>query len=133
MNRTTIAMIGSLVLLVAAVVLLSRSNQRSENQTEPIVLFCAASNRAVVDAIREDYKREFGREVQVQYGPSQTLLATMEVAQTGDLYLPADDSFLKTARDKGLVAETLPLGIMNAGVAVPKGNPKNIRSLARFI
>ena len=133
MNRTTIAMIGSLVLLVAAVVLLSRSNQRSENQTEPIVLFCAASNRAVVDAIREDYKKEFGREVQVQYGPSQTLLATMEVAQTGDLYLPADDSFLKTAKDKSLVAETLPLGMMKAGIAVPKGNPKNISSLADLL
>lgn len=133
MNRTIIAMLSSLGLLVAAVVLLSQSNPRSANQTEPLVLFCAASNRAVVDAIREDYKQEYGREMQVQYGPSQTLLATMEVTRTGDLYLPADDSFLKLAKEKNLVAETLPLGIMKAGVVVPKGNPKHISALADLL
>jgi molybdate transport system substrate-binding protein len=133
MNKTTLAMIGSLVVLIAAVGLLARSNQRRENQKEAIVLFCAASNRAVVDVIREDYKKEFGREVQVQYGPSQTLLATMEVTRTGDLYLPADDSFLKLAKEKSLVSETIPLGVMHAVIAVPKGNPKNISSLADLL
>lgn len=133
MNKTSLAMVGSLVFLGLAILLLSRTNQRSEDQSEPLVLFCAASNRAVVDAIRADYQKEFGREVQVQYGPSQTLLATMEVAKTGDLYLPADDSFLKLARDKKLVAEVLPLGIMHAGVAVRKGNPKDISSLADLL
>ncbi len=133
MNRTTLAMLGSLGLLVLAVILLSRTNQRSEGQKEPLVLFCAASNRAVVDAIREDYRKEFARDVQVQYGPSQTLLATMDVAKTGDLYLPADDSFLKLAKEKSLVAEALPLGAMNAGIAVPKGNPKGIKSFADLL
>lgn len=133
MNRTTLAMVGSLALLVAAVLMLSRPIQRSDVRTEPLVLFCAASNRAVVDAIREDYKKEFGREVQVQYGPSQTLLATMEVTRFGDLYLPADDSYLKMAKEKGLVAEALPLGAMNAGIAVAKGNPKHIGSLADLL
>ncbi len=133
MNRTILAMLSSLALLVGAIVLLSQSNQRSDEQTEPVMLFCAASNRAVVDAIREDYRKEFGRDVQVQYGPSQTLLATMEVANTGDLYLPADDSFLKLAKDKGLMAEHIPLGMMNAGVAVPKGNPNRIRTLADLL
>jgi len=133
MNRTTLAMIGSLAVLVTAVFLLSRSNRRSEDQTEPLVLFCAASNRAVVDAVREDYKKEFGREIQIQYGPSQTLLATMEVAGTGDLYLPADDSFLNLAKEKNLVAEVLPLGTMNAGLAVVKGNPKHISTLADLL
>ena len=133
MNRTTLAMISSLVVLVVAVFLLSQSSRPSLDQTEPVVLFCAASNRAVVDAIREDYKKEFGREVQVQYGPSQTLLATMEVTNTGDLYLPADDSFLKLAKEKNLVSEVLPLASMNAGIAVLKGNPKRIRSLADLL
>ena len=83
MNRTTLAMLGSLVVLIGSVFLLSQSKSPSTGQSEPLVLFCAASNRAVVDAIRADYKKEFGREVQVQYGPSQTLLATLEVTNTG--------------------------------------------------
>ena len=65
------------------------------------MLFCAASNRAVMEAIRADYEREFGRSIQIQYGASQTLLSSMEVSGSGDLYLPADDSFLEIAREKG--------------------------------
>jgi len=128
MNRTVLAMLGSLAVLAVALVMLSRPDASSNSQSRPLMLFCAASNRAVVEAIRADYEKEFGRTVQVQYGPSQTLLASMEVAQTGDLYLPADDSFLKIAKEKNLIAEVLPLASMKAGVAVLKGNPKRIRS-----
>ncbi len=68
--------------------------------------------------------------MQLQYGGSQTLLANIEASQRGDLYLPADDSYLQIARDKGLVRETLPLARMTPVLAVPKGNPKNLHSLA---
>src|SRR5262249_35984061 len=37
--------------------------------------------------------------------------------------------YLAAARDKGLIAETLPLASMRPVVAVAKGNPHNIRSL----
>src|SRR5262249_65316 len=63
---------------------------------------------------------------QVQYGASQTLLAQIDVARSGDLYLPADESYLQSARDKNLVAEALPLASMKAVVGVTKGNPKQI-------
>jgi molybdenum ABC transporter molybdate-binding protein len=62
----------------------------------------------------------------VQYGPSQTLLAGVEVSKTGDLYLPADDSYLAAAREKQLAAEEFPLAEMQAVVVVAKGNPKQI-------
>ena len=92
------------------------------------MLFCAASNRAAMEAIRADYERECGRSVDIQYGPSQTLLSSIEVSHTGDLYLPADHSFIDTARDEELIAEVLPLASMQAVVAVPRDNPKSIRS-----
>jgi molybdate transport system substrate-binding protein len=133
MNRTGWAMLGSLVVLVAALLMLSSSNSPSAGQSGPLVVFCAASNRAVVDAIRADYEKEFGRSVHVQFGPSQTLLATMEVAQIGDLYLPADDSFLIMAKGKNLVAEVLPLAQMKAVVAVRRGNPKGIKTFADLL
>ena len=66
-----------------------------------VSLFCAASNRAVMEEIRAAYEEETGRRVVIQYGPSQTLLSQLEIAKTGDLYLPADDSFLKVGREKG--------------------------------
>ncbi len=42
-----------------------------------------------MDAIRSEYEREFNRSVQIQYGPSQTLLSSIELSKTGDLFLPA--------------------------------------------
>ena len=97
-------------------------------RAEPLMLYCAASNRAVIDAIVTQYQKECGREVQVQYGPSQTLLSSLEVSGKGDLYLPADSSYVHMASEKQLVEEVLPLAKMHAVVAVAKGNPKNIQS-----
>ncbi len=97
-----------------------------EAQTEPLVVFCAASNKSVFEAIRRDYELEFGQSLQVQYGPSQTVLAGLKVSQSGDLYLPADDSYIVMAQEQGLAAEVFPLARMQAVVAVAKGNPKQI-------
>ena len=130
MNRTLLMMLGSIATLIVVLQLLSQSNQPSASRGKPLMLFCAASNRAVIESLRVDYEKEFGRRVDVQYGPSQTLLASLEVTRAGDLYLPADDSYLVTAREKNLVEEVFPLARMRAGVAVKKGNPKAIRSLA---
>ncbi|MEO8270731.1 MAG: molybdate ABC transporter substrate-binding protein [Aureliella sp.] len=136
MNKMLALLMGSIALLILAFVLLARKDSpafHGSNSTDgeqiPLLIYCAASNRAVVDDIRNAYEAETGREVQVQYGPSQTLLSSLEVSHSGDLFLPADDSFLKIASDKQLVTEVLPIATMHAVVVVPKGNPKKI---ARF-
>jgi molybdate transport system substrate-binding protein len=48
------------------------------------------------------------------------------------LYLPADDTYLAMAREKDLIGETLPIAEQAAVIAVSKGNPKRLRSLATF-
>ena len=95
---------------------------------EPLVVYVAASNKSVFEAIRKDYERDCGQRVDVQFGPSQTLLASAEVTGTGDLYLPADDTFLDAAGKRGLLDMRLPVATMRAVVAVPQGNPKKIAS-----
>jgi molybdenum ABC transporter molybdate-binding protein len=149
MQRTYWLLIGSLVGAVALLWLLARGESRGIAGTQgasvgsadangagsggagskPLLLYCAASNRAAIEAIREDYRRETGREVSVQYGASQTLLSSMEVSGTGDLFLPADASFIVMAKEKGLVDEVLPLATMRGVIAVKRGNPKGIKTL----
>ncbi len=136
MSRSLLIPIVAVLVLVGTFALLARTDSttrpgvaNSSGENNPaIVLFCAASNRAVMEAIREEYETEFGRSVQIQYGASQTLLSSIEVSGTGDLYLPADDSYLELAKQKSLAAETLPLAQMTAVVAVRKGNPKSIKT-----
>ena len=134
MNRSIFAIVGSLVIVVLLLFSLRKPERSpasavgSPGTSNELMIFCAASNRAVMEAIRADYEQEYEVEVQVQYGPSQTLLSSIEVARNGDLYLPADDSYLKIAREKNLIEESLPLATMQAVVAVKKGNPKGIQS-----
>jgi len=96
---------------------------------EPLVVACAASNRSVMEAIMADYARETGVAVVAQYGPSQTLLAGLEVARSADLYLPADEMYVRLARDRGLVGPAYPLAQMRPVVAVPRGNPRGVATL----
>jgi molybdenum ABC transporter molybdate-binding protein len=96
---------------------------------EPLVIACAASNRSVMEAIMADYAAETGGRVVAQYGPSQALLAGLEVVRAADLYLPADDSFMALARERGLVAADYPLAEMRPLIAVPRGNPRGIAAL----
>ncbi|XZE20446.1 substrate-binding domain-containing protein [Pirellulaceae bacterium SH449] len=146
MSRT-ILVIASSVFVVGMMLFLLANNERkpsTSRQTsntdasgssspgspdDEIVLLCAASNQAVVEQIRKQYEQETGRKVSIQFGNSQSLLAQLDITKRGDLYLPADDSFLEIAESKKLVREIIPVASMRAGLVVKKGNPKNIRSL----
>jgi ABC-type molybdate transport system substrate-binding protein len=57
------------------------------------------------------------------------LLANIALTSRGDLYIPADDSYLDGARKKDLIKEVIPLAEMNAVLALKKGSLTNIHSL----
>ncbi len=126
-----LAMVTSLAILGLLVVTLTRrpAATTQAGAPEPLVIYCAASNKSVFEEIRRDYEKDYGATLYVQYGPSQTLLASLEVSGTGDLYMPADDSYLAIARERGLLAEQVPLAQMQAVAATLQGNPKHIATL----
>ena len=66
---------------------------------------------------------------QAPYVFAQTMLAALEMSGNGDIFLPADISYVTAARAKGLVRETVELAEMSAVIAVAKGNPRGVRSL----
>lgn len=117
MSKTVVAMFASLLALGGMTWALMNSDVRrtstpsdasqpgsaasqGDSKSAEILLFCAASNQAVMEEIRREYEAETGRRVVIQYGSSQSLLSQIEVSGTGDLYLPADDSFLAMGRKK---------------------------------
>ncbi|MEI2724434.1 MAG: molybdate ABC transporter substrate-binding protein [Verrucomicrobiota bacterium] len=133
MKKPWWVVLGSLTAAAALVALLtwqSRTSQPARAASEkPLLLFCAAGIKPPVEAIAQAYESAFGIRVQIQYGGSGTLLSNLRVADTGDLFLAADESYMKSARDFGLLAETIPLARQRPVIAVAKGNPKNIRTL----
>ncbi len=133
MNRITLLAGGSVIVFVICLALLfaTDTNRSSDRDVDakPLMLYCAASNHAVMEEIVRDYQLEFQRKIHVQYGPSQTLLSSIAVSKVGDLFLPADDSFLKIGQEKHLITQQFPIAVMHAVVAVKKDNPHSISKL----
>lgn len=118
-------------LLAAGLVLVScggEGSSSSEQVDDTLVMFCAAGMKQPVTAIAEQYEKETGIKVQLQFAGSGTLLSSLEVAP-GDIYLAADSSYTDLAKEKGYVAETMLVAYMRAGFGVPKGNPKRLSQL----
>ena len=85
---------------------LNRSAQKPPTGTsEYLTFYCAAGIRLPIKQIVVDYEREYGVQVQVQYGGSGTLLSNIQTAGIGDLYLAADESYIQRAREKKLLVE----------------------------
>ena len=123
--------VAATVLAGAAVVLsgCGGGEDAGKEKTE-LVMFCAAGMKKPVTKIIEQYEEEYGVTVRLQLGGSGTLLTSLNVTD-GDIYLAADSSYTDLAREKGLLAETMPVAVMRAGFGVPKGNPKKITRLSQ--
>lgn len=124
-----LASMAGVVALVAALVWLSRPAQ---DHADRIFLHCAAGIRVPVEQAIARYREEYGVEVEVQYGGSNTLLSQIEVNRNtpADLYLAGDDMYTQLARSKGLAAEVLPVAEMWPVLVTKKGNPLGLTGLS---
>lgn len=108
------------------------SGQTATAPKSLLVVYCAAGIKPPVEAAAKQYEQEYGVGVHLQYGPSEGLLANIKIAQSGDLYLPGDESYLAEAATSNLVAERVRLAEMRPVIAVRKGNPKRIADTKDF-
>jgi molybdate transport system substrate-binding protein len=92
----------------------------------PVRVFCAAALRPAMQAIAAEYEAETGRKVEFEFGDSGHMLSEVTLRPKGDLFLPADDGFVRMAGDRGLVAETIPLCRMRALILTGHGNPYHL-------
>lgn len=120
--------VSVLVLSVASLALYWTSLPEQPAGGEPLYVYCAEAMRLPLEAIKRDYEAEHGQTVYLHFGPSQTILANLELSRKGDLFLPADDSYNRLARKKGLLGEELPLARMQAVVVVRPGFPRTIKT-----
>ena len=125
----------STIILALACVLQSacKRDAAPAASAKSLTVFCAANLKKPVEAIAEDYRKETGVQVSLQYGGTGTLLTQLQVAKQGDIFIAADDDSIATARSKNLVKEVLPLVVQHPVIAVAKGNPKAIHGIADLL
>lgn len=111
----------------------TKDGQQAAAQGGPLLVFCAAGVRPPVEAVAKRYREEYGIEIQLQYDTSEALQAKLSLAKTGDLYIPADISYLQKTRANGQTCEQIPLATLTPVLAFKKGNPKGIKDLASLL
>lgn len=132
-SRAWIVVGGSLAAIVALVLLLWRPEFKTSREGD-LVLYCAAGLLKPVEEICADYEEEFGVKVRIEPGGSGTLLSKLRVTPAAaDLYLAAEESYVRDARAQGLVAEILPAAKQHVVIAVAKGNPLEIADTADLL
>lgn len=131
MNPACKLIAGSLLAIVVLTALLYWNPRKhpTEPARRPLLVYCAAGLKGPVEVVARDYEQRTGVPIQLQFGGSGLLLSNLKVAQRGDLFLAADNSYLDAARSNGVVAEIIPLARMTAVIAVPRDNPKKVASL----
>ena len=129
MKRSVLTIGILLVLLGGAFWWLTNDNDRDGPGSADLLFHCAAGLRKPMSEIARQYQEEFGVKVNLQFGGSGALASQLELAG-GDLYLPADQSYIDSAREKGLMEEAIPVALLTAGLVVPKGNPRGLTTLS---
>ena len=128
MSKTTLFIFGSLGLLIALIALLLADGKEAATSKE-LTLYCAAGLKTPVDKIIAEYQESYDTRIKVQYAGSGTLLNNLQIQKMGDLYIPADESYVKIAEEKDLIAEVIPIATQLPVIATSKENPMNITSV----
>ncbi len=97
-----------------------------------IELFVGSVSKPAIEAAATVFGTRTGARVLLHFGGSGQMLSQMTVARRGDIYLPGSSDFMELAkRGNTVLADTERILVyLIPAINVPKGNPKNIRTLA---
>lgn len=140
LSPTSAVALGSAVVLVAlgAVLMWRERDHRPgpDAPDRPLVVYAAPTVRLPLELIAADYEKGTGQRVELRFGASEDILTKVRLANTaepGDVFIPADDSYVRQARELGLVAETFPVARVGAVLLLAPGNTKKIGAWADLL
>jgi molybdate transport system substrate-binding protein len=100
--------------------------------TGRLSVFAAAGTKPAFDEAGEKFTEKYGTTVELTYAGGGEVLNQMVLSQSGDVYVAPEQRFMENAVEKQAVdpATIKSVAYMIPVIAVPKGNPKNIQTLA---
>ena len=117
---------------VVATMLLAACGDRADAARQPVAVFAAASLSAPFGEIERAFEMANpGFDVRLQLDGSQNLAFQIQQGAKADVFASADEANMRKVTSKGLVeGEPLVFATNGLAIAVQKGNPKNVRSIA---
>jgi molybdate transport system substrate-binding protein len=100
--------------------------------TGRLSVFAAAGTKPAFDEAGEKFTEKYGTTVELTYAGGGEVLNQMVLSQSGDVYVAPEQRFMESAVEKQAVDPVTikSVAYMIPVIAVPKGNPKNIQTLA---
>ena len=126
-NLSALILLTSLVLNLTLLPVCSRYNTAPQ-----LAVFAAAGGKPAIDEICHKFKEQHRIQLETSYGGGGEILSKMILARRGDIYIAPEQRFMETAKEKKAIYPTTIKNIayMVPVIAVKKGNPKQIISLA---
>jgi len=130
MRKFTLA----LILLTALVLIFLPGCQTTGDSTttKELAVFAGSASKPPLDEAAAAFEKKTGVKVYLTYGGSGTVLSQMELAKTGDVYIPGSPDYMVKAEKKQIIdpATTKIVTYLIPAICVQPGNPQNIQSLA---
>jgi molybdate transport system substrate-binding protein len=135
-NLPWIAFGASVVILIALAALWSvptpderLPDQPRQSSDSPIVVHTAVALRVPVEAAAAEFEKTYGIKCQLNFGPSEGLLSTLKITKEGDLFLPADDSYVNQAREANLVEQDYAIVALKAVAVFRSDYPRDPKDI----
>ncbi|MCX7664231.1 MAG: extracellular solute-binding protein [Gemmataceae bacterium] len=114
---------------IGLVYLANKSSQNELNDNPPPVeeglfVLCAPALEPVIEKAASEFSKETGIQIRIKYDASEVALQQLKLTGKGDVFIPADESYIKQARSEGYVEQSIPLANMTAVLAVRPNYPK---------
>ncbi len=129
MSLTRRSLLRSLASLAPLPLLTCCTEHKRSSLPASLSVFCAAGLRKPLEQAATDFQTATSTQVSFQFGGSGTLLSQLKIAQTGDLFVAADEETLTLARKLDVIREIIPLAVQTPVIAVQNGNPKGIKGV----
>ncbi len=113
-------------LLLGALALGLSACEKAVPEEKELLVYCGITMIEPMTEIARIIEKEQNCRIVLIKDGSGNLLRSIRANMVGDLFLPGSEGYLVTAREEGLVAESVPVGFNKAALMVQKGNPKRI-------
>jgi molybdate transport system substrate-binding protein len=126
------AMISFAMVLLFAIYTLHVQAEVTGEWAGELSVFSAAGAKPAMDEICQKFEAQTGIKVKINYAGAGEALSQMMLSKSGDVYVAPEQSFMESAKEKKVIdPQTIRiLAYMIPVIAVKKGNPKNITTLA---
>ena len=99
-----------------------------KEQANLLFIHCGSSMNTPIQEIGQQFKENFGGNLEYNFSGSEALLPQIELTRQGDIFV-CHDPYADLLVEKGLLDEEEAVGYLAPVLVVSKGNPKKITSL----